>query len=372
MLAAMETIRGLLKGERLSHPIPPMDGALSPNDRLDVLETLDLDVRVPDDVSTDGRGGLLVSSETSLLAIHADGTGTSLATFETPISAFSRLTDGSLVVAVDDDGLHHVDAQGQSLATARKLDGAILAGVTALTPDGHGGVYFTVGSTRYRAGEWVRDLMEGNRNGLLGHWIPGCEPTLLRDGLAFPNGVLAEAGGHRLLITESWTHSVSRYSIEGGALGSPQTLIGNLPGYPARIGAASGGGYWLAIFAMRTQLVELILRDKPFKRDMMRSLDPEFWIRPALSSSGSHLEPLQIGGIRRLGISKPWAPPRSYGLVLRIDGEGEVIDSMHSRTDGRHHGITAVREIDGRLVIVSRGNHRLLVAPLESHSGSLS
>ena len=98
----------------------------------------------------------------------------------------------------------------------------------------------------------------------------------------------------------------------------------------------------------------------------MRTLEPALWIRPALKTAGSHLEPLQGGGIKKLGLRKPWAPPRSYGLVLRLDGDCEALYSLHSRVDGKNHGITAAREIGGRLFVVSKGNDRLLVQDLEA------
>lgn len=93
----------------------------------------------------------------------------------------------------------------------------------------------------------------------------------------------------------------------------------------------------------------------------MRTIDPAYWIAPALSSTGSYLEPLQGGGIKKLGIRKPWSPPRSYGLVARINEQGDAIESFHSRVGGHCHGITSAREVKGRLIVVSKGHSRLLI-----------
>lgn len=372
MFAPMEIIRDWLSGERLKHPIPSMDGALSPNDRLEALDSLDLSLHEPDDLCDDGNGGLLVSSETQLLRVDATGSASTLSTFERPVSALARLANGTLVVAVDGIGLYHLNANGDPLSTITTLNGEPLRGVTAIAEDPlHGGVYFTAGSTHHDARDWVRDLMECNRSGLLGYWATGEQtPRLLLAGLGYANGLLVEDDGHTLVITESWNHSVTRYPVTDQGVGEARPMIRNMPGYPARISPATEGGYWLAAFAMRTHLVELILGEKTFKKDMMQSLDQELWIRPALSSNGSHLEPLQMGAMKKLGIRKPWAPPRSYGLVIRINRDGEAIDSLHSRVDGHNHGITAVREINGRLYIVSKGNNRILTAPLDENTGS--
>ena len=84
-------------------------------------------------------------------------------------------------------------------------------------------------------------------------------------------------------------------------------------------------------------------------------------IAPSLRATGSYLEPLQGGGIKKLGIVKPWAPPRSYGLVVRIDSSGDIVESLHSRVGGSCHGVTAARPAGGRLYIVSKGHSKLLV-----------
>ena len=70
---------------------------------------------------------------------------------------------------------------------------------------------------------------------------------------------------------------------------------------------------------------------------------------------------MQFGSIKALGIEKPWAPPRSYGLLVRIDEEGDILESLHSRVGGRHHGITAARETAQGLVIISKGSGRVIL-----------
>jgi hypothetical protein len=176
----------------------------------------------------------------------------------------------------------------------------------------------------------------------------------LRD-LHYPQGLAVSADGRFLWFTESWSHRVSRAVLDGRGIGAPEIVIRNLPGYPARLGRAAAGGFWLSIFALRTHLVEFVLREDDFRDEMMRTMAPDHWIAPALATRGDPLEPMQSGSIRALGIQKPWAPPRSYGLVLRIDGDGEVLESRHSRVGGRYHGVTAAREAAQGLVVVAKG-----------------
>jgi len=59
-------------------------------------------------------------------------------------------------------------------------------------------------------------------------------------------------------------------------------------------------------------------------------------------------------------VLKPWAPPRAYGLVIKLDARGQIERSLHAPVDGSHHGIVAVAELDGRLYAASAGAGRLL------------
>ena len=233
-----------------------------------------------------------------------------------------------------------------------------LTGVAA-APDGT--IFMTDGTTAYAADDWCRDLMARNHLGRLLACGPGLEaPRLLLRDLYYPNG-LAVAGSD-LWYSESWNHRVSRTTIEGGGIGRPRVVIGNLAGYPARLGpAVHGGEFWLALFAVRTHLVEFVLREDDYRDEMIRTMPPSLWVAPALSTSNHCHEPMQFGSIKALGIEKPWAPPRSYGLVVRFDEHGEPLESLHSRVGGRYHGITAVRHVAQGLVIVSKGSGCVLL-----------
>jgi hypothetical protein len=93
---------------------------------------------------------------------------------------------------------------------------------------------------------------------------------------------------------------------------------------------------------------------------MMAEIDPEFWVVPRLSSGHSFKEPLQGAHIKTMGVMKPWAPPRSYGLVIRLDADGGPRYSLHSRVDGVNHGIVAAVEHGGDLVMIAKGPRRVL------------
>ena len=122
------------------------------------------------------------------------------------------------------------------------------------------------------------------------------------------------AAGDEFLVSESWRHRLIAIAADG----TQRAVFDNLPVYPSRLSTAASGGFWLTAFAARTQLVEFVLRENAYRRRMMAEIDPEYWIAPKLKSGQSFLEPMQGAHIKTMGVIKPWAPPRSYGLVIRL------------------------------------------------------
>lgn len=183
----------------------------------------------------------------------------------------------------------------------------------------------------------------------------------IADGLAYPSGVSVRSDGE-LWVSEAWAHRVLRLRPS-----SPiRRLIEHLPAYPSRFASASDRGAWLTLFAPRRQMVEFVLREKAYRDRMMAEVDPKYWMAPALSSGESFLEPIQGGQVKHLGIVKPWGPTRSYGLVIHLDFEGRPTTSLHSRADGKRHGVTSCLEGGGRLLVASKGGDALIEVDLSS------
>jgi hypothetical protein len=123
---------------------------------------------------------------------------------------------------------------------------------------------------------------------------------------------------------------------------------------------AGDGGAWLALFAPRNRLIEFILLENAYRADMMRDVPREYWIAPVLSPQSSFLEPLQSGGVKTMGVHKPWSPSRSYGLAVKLDAKLRPQAGYHSRANGRRHGVTAVTEFGGRVLAASKGGDAIL------------
>src|SRR5262249_18403803 len=143
----------------------------------------------------------------------------------------------------------------------------------------------------------------------------GKNHRLLASGLAFPYGAVTAADG-RVVVSESWKSRLVEVSLTGSGIG--RSVLGSLPGHPSRL-VAPPGGYWLTVFAPRSQLMEFVRRERRYRDAMMAEIPPHLWVAPTLSSNQSFYEPMQGAALKQMGILKPWAPTRSYGLVAALD-----------------------------------------------------
>jgi len=299
-------------------------------------------------------GALHASSGRALYRLDG-GDWTVVRTCEAAITCTVALGEDSIAVAL---------ASGRVLVHGGELEGREIATdahcITAMTAEGTT-LIFSNGSATNAPCDWQLDLMQRNRSGSL--WrieLTTGEITRIATDLAWPAGLVAE--GSTLVVSEAWAHRLTRISL--GNPNSRETLYPDLAGYPGRISRAPGG-YWLAAFAPRSQLVEFVLREPAYRRQMLASIERDHWIAPRLRSGGSFYEPLQGGGVKQLGRLKPWAPTFSAGLCIRLDDDFQPVASLHSRADGETHGVTSVLEYAGQVYAAAKGDGAVIALPAE-------
>ena len=319
--------------------VPPMDGALRPNARLDDARLLAKGKDI--DNAAVWNGKLVFSRGADLLSLCATGDEPKVErTFPAPISAIAAKGD-KLAVALDD---------GQLLVGDKNIALPLQGGsVSALSYGRDGALLIAVGSTRRRASDWCLDLMERGKDGAVFRLGPTGTLETLAEGLHHAGGV-AEAEDGRVLVSESWKHRIVALNTRAVV-----PVVWDLPCYPGRI-VADTRGFWLCLFAPRSQMVEFILREPAYRKKMTEALPQQYWMAPTLRAGKNFREPVQGGGIRHLGVHKPWAPSRSYGLVVLLDAAGTPIESWHSRSDGHRHGVTSAVTWNEMTVIVCRGD----------------
>ena len=335
--------------------VPVMDGPLKPNHVLENAEVF-FEAEDLEDLCVASDGRLIVACGVNVCAVDVSRQAQTIASLDEPIQALTAYRDG--LVAATSGSLHFIGGQldGKKYRIAKaSFDGCI----NALCAHPDGSIIISEGSGKHQYAEWTRDLLSDGASGRVLQYLPENDQLhILSQGLKFAYGALVDAQG-AIYTSESWAHRLIH--VEKG---KTRSVYQDLPGYPSRMIQAQAGGYWLTVFAPRNQLVEFVLRETGFKHEMMATVDPKYWIAPALSSGHDFIEPLQQGGVRQMGILKPWAPARSYGLVVRLDAEFQPLYSLHSRVGGNHHGVTAVAEFHDALLVLSRGAGKVLRIPL--------
>lgn len=332
----LDPLLDIFRGKAVT--IPPMDGALKPNTRLDEAELV-ATATAPDSLAHDGTSVIYAGGN----SLYRLGHSKALETYDAPITALAARPDGTLAVGLD---------SGKLLLGDRDIPGFTCPTSIAFAGDD---VLVCNGSATVPASNWVTDLMQANSSGSV--WRVNAASGArhkLADGLAFPFGIVS--AGDSVVVSESWRHRLLRIPMNGGR---PQPVLSRLPAYPCRLSPISDG-YLLALFAPLNRLVEFVLQERDYRLDMMRDIDSAHWIAPTLSASQSFLEPLQNGGVKSMGVHKPWSPTRSYGLFVRLDAGFRPVESFHSRANGHRHGIMSAIEADGRFLAASKGGNAIL------------
>lgn len=355
MIAAVRELANRILGRgEATITVPSFDGALKPNQWLESARIV-LECAGAEDLATDGKT-LYVADGMRLRRLDGSAS-TVVRAFDQPISALAILPAGGLAVALGGTEVRLYDHIAADSPSAVFTGG--LHSVNALAPAPDGSLIATDGSQTRGVGDWAWDLMELGRTGRVYRLEPNSRTVRqLAGGLGHAFGAVASGDG--VLVSESWRHRLVSIAPDG----STQIVLRHLPVYPSRLAPAAGGGFWLTAFIARTQLVEFVLREPAYRRRMMAEIDPAYWIVPRLSSGHSFREPLQGAHIKTMGVMKPWAPPRSYGLVIRLGADGLPRYSLHSRVDGFNHGIVAATEFGGDLVMIAKGPGRVLKLPL--------
>ena len=333
--------------------VPPMDGALRANDLLDdAIPLLLVEGFAPDDVVVLADGQVYFSSGTSLWRLEGKS-ASRLADLGGQVSSLARMDD-VIIAAVDGRGLVEIDAHGTVLEYCS--DELVRECVTDLAVRVPGQIIASVGSRKHSASGWARSLLEGDRSGAIVEVLSRSARSIA-EGLAWPSGLAFDDDG-ALLVSLSFTYRIERRNLSNPQA-QPAVVLRNLPFYPGRI-RAGREGWWVSVPFVRNRATELILDEPGLCQDLISEVAEGEWPVPRLRQENLYREPMQLGQLRVLGVLKPWAPARSYGLVFLLGRDGRVQRSFHSRVGGTRHGVTGIVEDGDRLIVAARGAGNLL------------
>jgi sugar lactone lactonase YvrE len=345
LLAGAGVVAGTVIDSRLDpeswHPPDPpeMTGALEPTGELADVDTV-VTCDGPEDVAFDDAGRLYTGVEdgTVLRAVDPVDETTTNARLET----FAR-TDGrplgvefhgeDLLVCAEDAGLLSVSPDGEVTALSTSAGDREIA----FADDLHvvdGTVYVTDATEHDIFQDELFELRDTGR--LLAYHTDTGETTVELDDLGFANGVCPHADGESLLVTETSRYRVTRYWFDGDRAGDAEPFVQNLPAYPDNVEAPGDGTYWLAIPTVRDESFDA-LQGRP-------------WLKR------------QLGKLPKAALEQVSGDP--YGLVLRLDEDGEIIDSLHD-PEGEVFGITSATPRNGSLYLGSLFGERVTRYRLE-------
>jgi len=185
-----------------------------------------------------------------------------------------------------------------------------------------GTIYFSDASNRYALKDIVLDILDGRPSGRLFAFNPQNKSlTLLADGFAFANGVAVSADQSYVLINETFTYQISKVWLTGPKAGQKEILLDKLPGLPDGIARAADGTYWVAMYGLRPKLVDKFHANP--------------WVKNQLAKLPKSLAPV----------------PKPYGLILQINADGEILQSLHDQAAVAIGEVTSVQPEDDGLYL---------------------
>lgn len=172
-------------------------------------------------------------------------------------------------------------------------------------------------------------VISGDKSGRLVSYDPRSkEVKVLMSELTYPNGVAVSRDSSYLLVTETTTCRILRYSLKPTEI--KVAVLVKLPGFPDNIKPSPRGGFWVAFYSRRGKLTEWLLSFPLWLREVF------IWL------------PLDLNGIFSL-FSRWLGKP----MAMRISEEGEVLQVLENFGGEIVKYISDVEEKNGTLWIGS-------------------
>lgn len=322
---------------------PGYTGPYAPNTRLAALQRIDIGPGTgPEDAALGPDGLIYVAThEGNILRLPPEGPAELFASTGGRPLGIEFGPDGTLYIADAYLGLLAAAPDGTlTTLAAETADGApiLYADDLDIAPDGT--VYFSDASTRFAARDHgtlaasVLDLIEHSANGRILKFDPATrQTTVFAEGLTFANGVAVAAATDSLLVVETGTYSVWRYPL---ASGPGAVILGPLPGFPDNINPGPDGSFWIGLVSPRNALMDGLSENTFLRRMIVRLPDA---MKPA---------------------------PTRYGFLIRMDGAGNVLETLQDPAGAYALTTGAISLPDGRIVVTSLGEPDLAILPAAS------
>ena len=227
-------------------------------------------------------------------------------------------------------GLLSIDPDGKITTLVTRAPNQPLGFADDVDVARDGTIYFSDASSKFGPNEYLYDMLEGRPHGRLLRYDPAThETTVLLGDLCFANGVALSRNEDFVLVNETYRFRIMRCWLTGERAGTSEVFVDNLPGYPDNITSNRQGVFWLALFTVRNDEADW-LSPRPFLKSTLAKLPAFFWPKP-----------------------------QPYAFVVKLDENGQILDSFQDPTGKRLHAVTSAFERDGYLYLGSLYNDRI-------------
>jgi len=311
---------------------PAMTGVLEPNDLLQKAELLAKGkVNGPEEIAVDEKGRIYFGTPAGTISrLLSNGIIETFTTTGGRPLGMKFDQKGNLIVADANKGLLSVDPQGSIMILATSADGIPFKCTDALDVAKNGTIYFTDASDKFSLKDYLFDMLEARPHGRFMRYDPatGTVTVLLR-GLNFANGVALSRDEDFVLVNETYTYSIHRYWLAGPKAGKSDIFIENLPGFPDNISSNGKGKFWLALFTVRNDVLD-VLHQYPMIKSLLSKL------------------PVSL-----------WSKSKRYGFVVALDERGNITETLQDPTGEHLYDVTSAQEYAGYLYLGSSHADRI-------------
>lgn len=313
-------------------PMPQWNGVLAINSRLhDASLIAEGQLNGPEDLAIDGSGRIYAGMQDGrIVRVEGDRVETFVSnTGGRPLGvAFDAA--GNLLVCDAWKGLLSVAPSGKVTTLTTSSENLPFGFTDDLDVASDGKVYFSDASSKWHQPDYLMDFLEGKPYGRLLEYDPATHQTrTLLKGLYFANGVALSSHEDYVLVAETYRYRITRYWLKGPKAGTSDIFADNLPGLPDNIESDRAGTLWVALPTPRKTDADFAA-SHAWAKELVAKLPRVFWPKP-----------------------------KRYGLVVALNENGQITQSLHDASGEHLRMITSVQPFQGALYFGSLENDRI-------------
>jgi len=193
-----------------------------------------------------------------------------------------EFADGSLLVCDHNRGLLRLNVvTGDVEALLDTLHGEPLHFCSNAVICADGTLYFSTSSETATWDDFRRDVIAHATSGRLVRVRPDGEIAVLRNDLAFANGVVLAPDESYLLVAETIRYRILKLWLKGPRAGEWVEFVTGTPGFPDNLSLSDSGLLWVALPAPRVPVLDFLLRRPAWLRRLALKIPQRLQPQPA-------------------------------------------------------------------------------------------